>query len=86
MVRPPFCCLLVGMGLMGTVRIAKHTKSNGFLAIKAISKDYVVRHNDARHVENERNLLRLINTSFAPGLLGESIACCMRFQSQHTKK
>lgn len=49
---------VLGAGLMGTVRLAEMTDMKGnFVAVKNIRKDYIIRHNDFRHVDNERQCL-----------------------------
>merc|ERR1711991_666952 len=44
-------------GLMGTVRIARSKKEDSWVALKSVRKDYITRHNDGRHVQNERRVL-----------------------------
>lgn len=61
---------VIGMGLMGTVRLAKHRKDGSWCVIKAIRKDYVTRHNDGRHVQNERNILMDLDHPFIVELFG----------------
>ena len=46
---------VVGKGIMGTVWAAKW-KKGGWVAIKAVMKDYVCRHNDGRHIQTERKV------------------------------
>jgi hypothetical protein len=48
---------VIGTGLMGTVRIAKSKKEDSWVALKSVRKDYITRHNDGRHVQNERRVL-----------------------------
>jgi serine/threonine protein kinase len=55
---------IIGTGLMGAVRIVKIKPINGFFALKAIRKDYIYRHHDQRHINNERNLLLQLTSSF----------------------
>jgi protein kinase A len=43
--------------LIGVVRIAKLKSSQGYIAVKAIRKDYVKRHHDERHIKNEKEIL-----------------------------
>lgn len=54
---------------MGTVRIAKN-KAGKYLVFKAVRKDYVVKHNDHRHIQNEKNILQALNCSFCVRLFG----------------
>jgi len=54
---------------MGTVRIAKN-KNNKFLVFKGVKKEYVVKHNDQRHVQNEKDILKALNCSFCVKLFG----------------
>jgi serine/threonine protein kinase len=54
---------------MGTVRIAKN-KNGKYMVFKAVRKDYVVKHNDHRHIQNERDILRALNCSFCVRLFG----------------
>jgi tRNA(His) 5'-end guanylyltransferase len=42
---------------MGVVRIVKVKPVNAYFALKAIRKDYIYKHRDQRHINNERNLL-----------------------------
>ena len=44
---------VIGTGLMGTVRIVKFKNNNNHFALKSIKKDYINRHKDHRHVDNE---------------------------------
>ena len=48
---------VIGRGLMGSVRIAKHKQQGYFVAIKSIKKDYIQRHHDHRHISSEREVL-----------------------------
>ena len=77
--RPKLSCdqidfkKVVGYGLMGIVRIAKLKDQNAFFAVKSIRKDYVKRHNDGRHIANEREILmklRLTGNPFCIKLFG----------------
>ena len=54
---------------MGTVRIAKN-KNGKYLVFKGVRKDYVVKHNDHRHVQNEKDILKALNCSFCVKLFG----------------
>jgi serine/threonine protein kinase len=54
---------------MGTVRIAKN-KNGKYLVFKAVRKDYVNKHNDHRHIQNERDILRTLNCSFCVKMFG----------------
>ena len=42
---------VIGTGLMGTVRVACVKKDHQYVVVKSVAKDYVCRHNDARHVQ-----------------------------------
>lgn len=64
MVCGPSCSLhnfevgrVIGTGLMGTVRLARSKKDDQWVALKSVRKDYITRHNDGRHVQNERRVL-----------------------------
>lgn len=48
---------IIGMGLMGTVQIAKLKDKNIYLAIKSIKKTYIMKHKVARHINNERKIM-----------------------------
>lgn len=61
---------VIGMGLMGTVRLAKFKKDGTWCVLKAIRKDYVTRHNDGRHVQNEKNILIDLDHPFIVELFG----------------
>ena len=54
---------------MGTVRIAKN-KNGKYLVFKGVKKDYIVKHNDQRHVQNERDILKTLNCSFCVKMFG----------------
>lgn len=54
----------LGKGLMGTVRLAKTKEIKGYLAMKIISKSYIFKHKDERHINNERKIMMEINSSF----------------------
>lgn len=63
---------VLGVGLMGTVRLARcvnHTQP-AYVAVKSIRKDYIAKHNDQRHVNNERDILTLLTSPFCIHLLG----------------
>lgn len=55
---------------MGIVRVAKLRDNGGYFAIKIISKSYIDRHRDHRHVMNEKEALREANSPFCPKLFG----------------
>lgn len=55
---------------MGTVRIVKTKNSNTHFALKCIKKDYISRHRDQRHVQNERAVLLAVKSSFCINLFG----------------
>lgn len=52
---------IIGKGLMGTVRITKLKSSDRFFALKSIRKEYILRHNDLRHVQNEKQALQALH-------------------------
>lgn len=54
---------------MGTVRLAK-TRDGKTFVLKGIRKEYVIRHNDHRHVTNERILLSLLSSTLTVRLFG----------------
>jgi serine/threonine protein kinase len=54
---------------MGTVRIAKN-KAGKYMVFKAVRKDYVIKHNDQRHIQNEKDILRALNCPFCVKLFG----------------
>jgi serine/threonine protein kinase len=58
--------VVLGKGLMGTVYVASFVNSNPrlYVAIKSIRKDYIARHNDDRHVQNEKEVLQLHRSPF----------------------
>mmetsp|Transcript_6237 Transcript_6237/g.13769 ORF Transcript_6237/g.13769 Transcript_6237/m.13769 type:complete len:469 (+) Transcript_6237:276-1682(+) len=60
---------VIGRGLMGTVRIGRN-KANKYVVFKAISKEYVIRHNDHRHIKNEKEILAALSCSFCVKLFG----------------
>ena len=55
---------------MGEVSLARFRKDGKYMAIKAISKGYVVKHDDERHVQNERLILGQLRHPFVVGLFG----------------
>lgn len=55
---------------MGAVRIVKVKPMNAYFALKAIKKDYIYKHRDQRHINNERNLLMQVTSSFCIRLFG----------------
>lgn len=54
---------------MGTVRIAKN-KGGKYMVFKAVRKEYITKHNDLRHVQNERDVLRAMSSPFCVRLFG----------------
>ena len=54
---------VIGRGLMGSVRIAKHKQSGLYVAVKSIKKDYIQRHRDQRHISSEREILSSLSKS-----------------------
>jgi protein kinase A len=61
---------VIGRGLMGTVSIARFKATGTFCAVKAVSKHYVIRHDDGRHIRNELALLKKLNSPFCITLFG----------------
>ncbi len=61
---------IIGKGLMGTVRIVKIKDKPFYCALKAIRKDYIVKHKDGRHMENERRIMLQLNCPFCIKLFG----------------
>lgn len=61
---------IIGTGLMGVVRIVKVKPVNAYFALKAIRKDYIYKHRDQRHINNERNLLMQVSSAFCIRLFG----------------
>ncbi|KAH8050550.1 cAMP-dependent protein kinase [Aureococcus anophagefferens] len=55
---------------MGEVTLAKFRKDGKFVALKAVSKGYVAKHNDERHVQNERAILTRLRHPFVVSLFG----------------
>jgi serine/threonine protein kinase len=49
---------------MGTVRLAKSKELGGYVVVKIIKKEYVARHNDQRHINNERKIMAAMSSSF----------------------
>ena len=64
-------CVL-GTGLMGTVRLSKWTRGseNLYVALKGIRKDYILKHHDERHVENEKRIMTVARSPFIIRLFG----------------
>eukprot|EP01035_Chromulina_nebulosa_P018146 gene18146-23800_t len=60
----------IGKGLMGSVKIAKFKYKNSYLAIKCISKDFVIKHKDERHIFNEKKVLTSLKSPFCIKLFG----------------
>jgi len=61
---------VIGTGLMGTVRLARYKKDDMWCVVKSIRKDYVTRHHDGRHVQNERKILNDLDHPFVVRLFG----------------
>ena len=55
---------------MGEVSLAKLRKDGKFVAIKAVSKGYIAKHKDDRHVHNEREILGRLRHPFVVSLFG----------------
>jgi protein kinase A len=63
---------VLGVGLMGTVRLARcvNCKDPAYVAVKSIRKDYIAKHNDQRHINNEKEILTLMTSPFCIQLMG----------------
>ena len=61
---------VIGTGLMGTVRIVKLKSSNSHFALKSVKKDYITRHRDQRHIDNEKAVLLQVRSHFCIKLFG----------------
>eukprot|EP00730_Choanoeca_flexa_P002683 TRINITY_DN11131_c0_g2_i2.p2 TRINITY_DN11131_c0_g2~~TRINITY_DN11131_c0_g2_i2.p2 ORF type:complete len:493 (+),score=114.32 TRINITY_DN11131_c0_g2_i2:2792-4270(+) len=48
---------VIGKGSFGKVILGRHKKDNKLFAIKVLSKDAIVKQNEAKHVMSERNVL-----------------------------
>jgi len=55
---------LLGNGGFGTVTLVKHRPTEYLFALKAVSKGYVIAQNMQDCIMNERNILRMVNSSF----------------------
>ena len=60
---------IIGRGLMGTVRVCE-LDTGKFVAVKTISKKYVKKHNDMRHINAERTILKEMTSPFCIRLFG----------------
>mmetsp|Transcript_12436 Transcript_12436/g.20208 ORF Transcript_12436/g.20208 Transcript_12436/m.20208 type:complete len:476 (-) Transcript_12436:480-1907(-) len=60
---------IIGRGLMGTVRVCE-LDTGKFVAVKTISKKYVKKHNDMRHINAERNILKEMTSPFCIRMFG----------------
>ena len=61
---------IIGRGLMGTVRVAKLKDREMYMALKAVRKDYIVKHKDQNHIENERRVMLTLQSPFCIRLFG----------------
>lgn len=60
---------VIGKGSFGKVYLAKHKKETKIYAIKVLSKQMILKHNEKRHVMSERNvLLQNLKHPFLVGL------------------
>ena len=64
------CGRIIGLGLMGVVRIASIKDRHIYFALKSVSKSYIQRHNDVRHIENEKQIMNELNNPFCINLFG----------------
>jgi serine/threonine protein kinase len=64
-------CVL-GTGLTGTVRLGKwsYGKKSLYVAMKGISKDYILKHHDERHINNEKQIMSISASPFIIRLFG----------------
>eukprot|EP01041_Mallomonas_annulata_P012602 gene12602-26528_t len=61
---------LIGTGMMGTVRLVKLKQTEVYVAIKSISKDFVKKHHDERHIAYEKEILLKMHSNFCMRLFG----------------
>lgn len=61
---------VIGTGFMGSVRLARLQGKGGYFALKAIRKDYIVKHRDQGHIENERACLLQASSPFCVRCFG----------------
>mmetsp|Transcript_9191 Transcript_9191/g.28646 ORF Transcript_9191/g.28646 Transcript_9191/m.28646 type:complete len:387 (-) Transcript_9191:8-1168(-) len=61
---------IIGRGVMGEVSLARCRKDGTYVALKAVSKGYVAKHNDERHLRNERDILAQLRHPFVVRLFG----------------
>ena len=61
---------VIGTGLMGTVKIARYKKDDTWCVLKAVRKDYVCKHKNAKHVQNEKKILLDCDHPFIVVLFG----------------
>jgi len=55
---------------MGEVSLARYRKDGMYVAVKAVSKGYVAKHKDERHLRNERDILARLRHPFVVRLFG----------------
>lgn len=55
---------------MGTVRVTKTKKDSKYFVLKGVKKDSVIKHNDFRHIQHERDLLYKLNNPFCIKIFG----------------
>lgn len=60
---------IIGRGLMGTVRVCELDVGK-FVAVKTVSKKYIRKHNDMRHITSERDILKKMTSPFCIRLFG----------------
>ena len=61
---------VIGTGFMGSVRLARLQGKGGYFALKAVRKDYIIKHRDQGHIENERSCLLLSSSPFCVRCFG----------------
>jgi serine/threonine protein kinase len=55
---------------MGTVRVCKTIKNGKYFVLKSVRKDFIHKHNDFRHVKNEKAVLTALNSPYCIKLFG----------------
>jgi serine/threonine protein kinase len=60
----------IGRGSFGRVYLVRHIRSDKFFAMKVLRKADIYKANETRHVLNERNILRDLNSSFVVSFVG----------------
>jgi len=55
---------------MGTVRMCKTKNGGKYFVLKGVRKESVIKHNDFRHIQNERDILYSLKSNFCLKLFG----------------